>query len=429
MMAGKSFAREQDMVGEIRPAGGRRVTVLTVVMALGLLAAGLSSLGIAGTNASAQAAPANSQPNSQRGTVKTVSPNKLTITTDAGVASTINVVDEAKVLQLSPGSTDLKMAKAIALGDIEVGDRVLVTGHADAPDAFTASRVILMKSNDIAQKNAAEQADWQKRGMGGLVNAVDAAGGTITITVRSNKIAVKTTPATTYKRYAGDSVKFQDAVPGTFAQIQPGDQLRVRGAKSDDGSSIDAEEIVSGSFRNLAGTIVSIDVAADKVTLKDLTTKKTYSIQLTANSSVRVLPPEAAARFAARAKGAGGAGAGGAGGSGTAGSGTAKPSAADAGGRPSGGYGTGPGSGGGPGGSAGMDLSQMLNRLPEASLKDLHVGDALMVVASQPQAGSISLTAITLLSGVEPILAATPSGTPSMTLSPWNVSGPDSGGA
>ncbi len=71
----------------------------------------------------------------------------------------------------------------------------------------------------------------------------------------------------------------------------------------------------------------------------------------------------------------------------------------------------------------------MLNRLPEGSLKELHTGDALMVVASQPQGGSISLTAITLLSGVEPILAATPSGTPSMTLSPWNVSGPDSGGA
>jgi hypothetical protein len=44
-----------------------------------------------------------------------------------------------------------------------------------------------------------------------------------------------------------------------------------------------------------------------------------------------------------------------------------------------------------------------------------------MVVASQAQAGSNTLTAITLLSGVEPILAATPKGEASMTLSPWNV--------
>ncbi len=420
-MAGKSFAVDMGVVREVG-SKGRRLEMFLAVCGMLLLPIGLAATVLCVAEpAQAQAAPANRQ----LGTVKTVSPNKLTLTTDAGVVSTVNVVDDAKVLQLSPGSTDLKTAKVIALGDIEVGDRVLVTGHADAPDAFTASRVILMKSTDIAQKNEAEQADWQKRGTGGLVSAVDPSTGTVTISVRGNKIVVKTTPATVYKRYAGDSVKFQDAVPGTFAQIQAGDQLRVRGAKSGDGSSggpeeIAAEEIVSGSFRNLAGTIVSIDLAADKVTLKDLTTKKTYSIQLTANSSLRVLPAEAAARFAARAKGATGAGSAG---SGTAASGAAKPSAEDSGGRPGGGYG--PGSGAG---SAGMDLSQMLSRLPEGSLKALHTGDALMVVASQPQAGSISLTAITLLSGVEPILAATPSGTPSMTLSPWNVSGPDGGG-
>ena len=34
--------------------------------------------------------------------------------------------------------------------------------------------MILMKSSDIAQKHEAEQADWQKRGTGGMVSAVDA---------------------------------------------------------------------------------------------------------------------------------------------------------------------------------------------------------------------------------------------------------------
>ena len=360
----------------------------------------------------AQATPANRQ----LGTVKTVSANKLTIASDAGAISTINVVDDAKVLQLSPGNTDLKTAKTIALGDIEVGDRVLVTGHQDATDAFTASRVILMKSTDIAHKNEAEEQDWQKRGTGGLVSAVDPASGSVTIAVRGRKVQVKSTSATVFRRYAGDSVKFQDAAVGTIAQIQPGDQLRVRGAKSADGSTIEAEEVVSGSFRNLAGTIVSIDVPGNKVTLKDLTTKKTYSIQLTANSSLRVLPAEVAARFAARARsGSNGSSTTTANGAGSASAGAGNSSSAS--------HAEG-------GGGAGMDLSQMLARLPEGNLKDLHTGDALMVVASQPQQGSISLTAITLLSGVEPILAATPTGTPSMTLSPWSVGGaPDTGGA
>lgn len=360
----------------------------------------------AGIAAHAQSSPA--APARQIGTVKTVTPNKLNITTDAGLAVSVNVVDGAKVLQLPPGSTDLKSAQVIALNDIEVGDRVLVTGHADAPDALTASRVILMKGSDIAQKQAAEQEDWQKRGTGGLINAIDPATGTLTITARAKKVTVETTPATVYRRYADGSVKFEDATLGTLGQIQVGDQLRVRGAKSEDGSTIKAEEIVSGSFKNLAGTIVAVDAATGNLTVKDLASKKTYSIKVTPNSNLRALPPEAAARFAARAKGtAAGAGAGGA---------APVP-------------GAGPGSGQGSGsGSAGGDLSQMVNRLPQGSLGDLHPGEALMVVASQESAGSDALTAVTLLSGVEPILAATPKGEASMTLSPWSLGGGTDGG-
>jgi hypothetical protein len=72
----------------------------------------------------------------------------------------------------------------------------------------------------------------------------------------------------------------------------------------------------------------------------------------------------------------------------------------------------------------------MVSRLPAGSISDLKVGAAVMIVASQADPGSSTVTAVTLLSGVEPILAATPNGTPEMTLSPWNVGGggPDGGG-
>src|ERR1700723_3605879 len=213
------------------------------------------------------AAPAAAR---QLGTVKAVSGTSLTLKTDAGQEVVVSVAG-----------------------------------------AFAASRVILMKSGDIAQKHEMEQADWQKRGTGGIVKSVNAGIGALAVAVGAKEIAVNTSSTTQFRRYAGDSVKFEDAKPGTLAQIQVGDQLRVRGAKSEDGSSIQAEEIVSGSFKNLAGLIATIDAANGTLTLKDLATKKTMTVKITANSSVRALPPEAAARFAARAKGGAGAAGGG----------------------------------------------------------------------------------------------------------------------
>ena len=347
----------------------------------------------------------------QLGTVTAVAGDSLTLKTDAGQVVVISVPDGTRILQLAPGSTDLKTAQTIALKDIATGDRVLVNGKAgDSASTFAAARVILMKSTDIAQKHEMEQADWQKRGTGGIVKSVDASAGTLTIAVGVKEIAVKTSGATQFRRYAGDSVKFEDAKPGTLAQIQPGDQLRVRGAKSDDGSSIQAEEVVSGSFKNLAGLIASIDAANGTLTLKDLATKKTVTVTITANSNVRTLPPQAAAVFAARARG------------GAAGAGASPQGAVQAG-----------ASGGerssGAGRPAGGDLSQLVGRLPNKTIADLKVGDAVMIVASQPDAASSTVTAVTLLSGVEPILAAKP-GAPSITLSPWNLGAeaPEGGG-
>ena len=66
----------------------------------------------------------------QLGTVTAVSGNGLTLKTDAGQEVTIRVADGAHILQLAPGSTDLKTAQAIELKDIAVGDRVLASGKA-----------------------------------------------------------------------------------------------------------------------------------------------------------------------------------------------------------------------------------------------------------------------------------------------------------
>jgi uncharacterized protein DUF5666 len=390
----------------------------TPALSVGLLLAAAGS----GTTALAQAAAPAAAAARQIGTVKAIGGFSITLATDAGQQVVVTVADGARILQLAPGSTNLKDAETIALAGIAPGDRVLVTGKpgADA-GSFAASRVILMKSSDIAQKHEMEQADWQKRGTGGIVSAIDTATGALTVSAGTKKIQVNTSGSTQFRRYAGDSVKFEDAKPGALAEIHVGDQLRVRGAKSDDGLKVQSEEVVSGSFKNLAGVIASINAANSTLTLKDLSTKRMMTVKITENSNVHALPAEAATRFAARVRG----GAAGAGGSQASPQGGALP-ARDAGG--TGRAGSGPGEGPSGAGAAGMrsagaDLSQMVSRLPVETIADLKVGDAVMIVASQADPGSAQVTAVTLLSGVEPILAATPSGSPEMTLSPWSVGG------
>jgi hypothetical protein len=349
------------------------------------------------------------------GTVTAISGSTITLTTDSKQQVAITVADGARILQLEPGSRNLKSAQTITLNDIAKGDRILVSGQPGSDAAsFTASRVILMKAQDIAQQHAKEQADWQSRGSGGLVSAVDEATGTITVSIGAKKVAVQTSSATKFRRYAGGSVKFEDAQPSTLAEIHPGDQVRVLGTKSEDGASLQAESVVSGSFLHLAGTIATINAADGMFTIKDLATKKMMTVKVTADSDVRKLPPQAAARFAARAKGGEPTG--------HAGAEHARPAAeanasAHQGGEQQ-------------RRSAGMDLSQMLSRLPTETLADLKVGDAVMIVASQQEPGSSQASAVTLLSGVEPILSATPKGAATMTLSPWQMGGgePDAGG-
>ena len=183
-----------------------RVSLILPVMALSTCGAVLMAQAPVATPAPAAR---------QLGTVTAVAGKSLTLKTDAGQEVVVSVPDGARILQLAPGSTDLKTAQTIALKDIAAGDRVLVSGKAgDTAGSFAAARVILMKSSDIAQKHEMEQADWQKRGTGGIVSAVDAGTGTLTVTVGAKKVAVTTSAKTQFRRYAGDSVKFEDAKPG-----------------------------------------------------------------------------------------------------------------------------------------------------------------------------------------------------------------------
>jgi hypothetical protein len=383
----------------------RKMQIMNVARVCVLLSVTIGALAVPMMPAVAQA-PASGQ--RQAGTVKSTSATGLTLTTTAGQDVAVTIPDSAKVLMVAPGSKDLKSATPGTLSDVTVGDKVLVFGDASG-SGLTATRVILMKAGAIAATHQAEEAAWSKGG-GGIVKSVDPATGTIVIASGLKTVTVMVTPQTIVRRYAGGSVRFADAKMSAIAEIQKGDQLRVRGTKSADGSTITADELVTGMFRNYSGLIASIDATAGTVTLKDLSTKKAVTVAVGPNSDVRRIPPMLAERVAARMKGAG----------------------AGAAGAPAGAQGA-PGSHGAPTEdgaqrerSAGSDLSQMLSRLPTETLAGLKVGDAVMIVATSPSSDTETPMAVTLLAGVDAILRASPSGQ-TMTLSPWSLGGGEGG--
>jgi len=352
------------------------------------------------------------------GTIKSISGNSITLTTDTGTDVNIVIQDGARLVRVAPGQKDLKDAAPIQLQDLQVGDRLLVRGKlADDGKSVLAASVIAMKKTDIAEKQVREREEWQRHGVGGLVNSVDANAGTIAITTNSfgpNKdVVIHISKDTILRRYAPGSVKFDDAKPGPLSEIVAGDQLRARGVRSADGKELTADEIVSGSFRNIAGPITTLDAAASAISVQDLLSKKTITLKITADSQLRKLPPPMAQRIAMRLKAAPADAA-----SNSSAPTPAAPRGDDA-------------QGGGPGGAragGGGDFQQVLSRMPPASLADLQKGDAVMIVAT-PATPESKGTVITLLGGVEPILEASPKNGASTLLSPWSLSSAPGGDA
>jgi len=342
------------------------------------------------------------------GTIKSITGDTLTVATDAGAESKVTLGSATRLLRVPPGSKDLTQAVAIPLAEFQAGDRVLVRLRcAGEPPVCEASAVIAMKKSDIAEKQAHEREQWQRQGIGGLVKSVDTAKGTITIgtmTATGKKdVAITVSKDTVLRRYALGSVKFDDAKVSALAEVQPGDQLRARGTRSTNGTSFAADEVVTGSFLNIAGTVSALDASAGTLTVYDLAAKKSASVKVSADTQVRKLPPNMAQMIAARLKGGAAAPTG----QGTPASASAAPGATAA--------------SAGAGGQGRGDFQQLLNRLPATPLSDFQKGDAVMIVATGSQKDA-QVTAISVLGGVEPLLQSATKEEASSILTPWSLS-------
>ncbi len=232
---------------------------------------------------------------------------------------------------------------------------------------------------DLAKKQELERQDWQQRGVGGMVMSVDSASGTIVLLTgawaRGKTIAIHTNPTTVLKRYAPASVRYDLAQVAPIDAIYAGDQLRARGTRNATGTEMTADEVISGTFRIVSGLIVSIDTTVSSVVVKDLATLKLVTVKFAADTQMRQLPESAATMLAEVLNGNAGGGGGG-----------------------------------------GFDAQQMFSRAPAIQLADLKKGDAVMAVATEDASG---VTAITLMAGVEPLLATLAA---SQNLLNWSLS-------
>jgi hypothetical protein len=329
------------------------------------------------------------------GVVTKIQAGSLTLHTDAGPDLLIQLGDGVSFLRVPPGATNLNTATKITMSDISAGDRVLVRGRvSEDQKSIVATAVIVMTKSDLASAREAERLDWQRRGIGGTVQAVNPETKEITVLSSaapsapgnlSHAVSIALKPDAVLLRYAPDSVKFSDAKTSPFEQIKVGDQLRALGAKSEDGNRFAAEKIVSGTFRNLGVTVISVDVPNRAIAVKDLASGQAMLVRTNADSKLHHLPPSVARVLAALNAG-----------------------------------GTSGGKTGSEPGTEHVDVQQMLEQAPALDLGELKPGDPLIVVSTEGAKPS-EVTAIDILADVEPILAARPKGSSQAVVGSWNL--------
>ena len=345
------------------------------------------------------------RPSVVTGDVVSVSESKIVLKTkDGDVEAVISASTDFK--RVPPENPVLKAAVASQLSDISEGDKLLITGvFGDDKKVLPARAVYLMSKSDIAQKNAKETERWATRGISGRVASVNPSTNEVTIEVRGlmNSTSVVVTPKgdAIFKRYKPDSVRYSEAVESSIIDIKPGDMLRAVGDRGAEGATFAAEEILTGAFQTVAGTVKSVDAEKGEVIVTQAGTTTDLTIAITPNSAVKRFPEEMAMRLA-----------GGMFPGGTLGQGGARP----AGGNPAGGQAGGgqrpaggaPAQGqGGPGrmmgGGARGGIDDMFERFPTIAITDLKPGD-VVAVSSSKNGNAQRVNAIKLLAGVEPFL-------------------------
>ncbi|CAN5249130.1 hypothetical protein BH20ACI1_BH20ACI1_21880 [soil metagenome] len=358
---------------------------------------------VSAVNIFAQSSDVGIKPNFAGGEVTSVAAGKIVLQTKDG-AIEVALTDKTQYKRIPPENPILPAAVASSFDEIEVGDKLLVTGTVSEDKKLVpAKAVYLLSKSDIAKKNASEQEKWKTRGISGQIKVINPQTKEIIVTVRgvANSTDVIVTPKDNAKllRYAPDSVNYNEAKVSAFTDIKSGDMIRAYGDKSADGSTLKAEEVVTGAFQTIAGTITAINPEKNEITINNIQTKKDITIVVGKNTIAKQFPAEMAQRMAMmQAMQASGAQPGQGGmrpPQNKQADGKEQPPSQPAGQNRMGQVGGMRGGGG--------SIDDMLERFPNITVADLKVGDAV-AVSSTKGTNLENVTAIKLLSGVEPFL-------------------------
>src|SRR6266567_9132910 len=378
----------------------RNLLILTSLM--------VASIGFGGAvyGQTPSASPATSAVNGVIGEVKAIdaAAKQMVVRDDKGVIFTVNLSDKTQYKRMAPGERTMTSATDITLADVGQGDRVWARWRAGSDQKTVPSaQVVVMSKADVAKKQEQERAEWRKRGVSGIVTSVNPSTKEITVSSRSlmgtpQAVIIPITDKVLIRRYPPDTIpKYSEAKPSKFEEVKVEDQLRALGDKSADGTHLTAEEVVFGTFKVVGGTVTAIDAAANQIKINDLKTKKPITIVLKPDSVLRRWPENMPAMVG------GGMGPG-AGGPAKAGAGPGQGQPQAQGQAPQRPQGAGPGApqGGGPRGG-GMNVADMLERLPTISINEVKVGD-MIIMSSLSGSDPTQFTAISLVTGVEPLL-------------------------
>jgi len=376
----------------------RKLLILTSLM--------VASIGFGGAvyGQTPSASPATSAVTGVIGEVKAIdaAAKQMVVRDDKGVIFDINLSDKTQYKRMAPGEKTLTSATDITLADVGQGDRVWARWRAGSDQkTVPTAQVVVMSKADVAKKQEQERAEWRKRGVSGIVTSVNPSTREITVSSRSlmgaaQAVIIPITDKVLMRRYPPDTIpKYSEARPSKFEEVKVEDQLRALGDKSADGTRLTAEEVVFGTFKVVGGTVTVIDAAANQIKINDLKTKKPITIVLKSDSVLRRWPENMTAMFGGgMGPGAGGPAKAGAGPGQTQSQGQAPQ-------RPQGAAPGGPQGGGTRGG--GMNVADLLERLPTISINEVKVGD-MIIMSSLPGSDPTQFTAISLVTGVEPLL-------------------------
>lgn len=355
--------------------------------------------------------------------------------TDKGEEPTVKFDDRTQFLMLPAGEKDTKKATRAAAADVSAGDRVIARMRADDTTGLPAVFVYFEKKTDLAQLKKKTDDEWQTQSVYGTVKSVDPAAKKIVIAARGGfgppkDMTLDASGSVEFERFSLTSGKYEPSSAG-LTPIQTGDQVRLIGQKNADQTEIKLEAIQSATFKSLPVTVKSVDTAAGTIAATDLTTKKPITINVKPDTQLKRLDDATALLMARRLNptfqndtGRGGRGGRGQGGNPSTGgqapaTGTQTTGVSAFAGRG--------GQGGGGRGGRNADPNKLLDQQPTIELADLKAGEPV-VVTGGPSSDMATLTATSVVAGVDPILRAAPDKGPDPLAGNWNFGDLGGGG-